>query len=542
MRLLGFLALIALVMAGCGRAQRAGQRPSRLSGGALAEAATGRGSLTLRPAAPPRVLPPDFLGFNAEALTASSGVWSDPRFLAAAARLRPETLRIFGGTTANYWDWRRGTFVVGSVVPTELAAARSRVHLPLALWARVIARTGARPLFDLNLVTASLANQLSMLSAARRLGLPVERIELGNELYLPRYAGLFPTGAAYGRVATRWIRAIRTRFPRVRIAVSAYLPADLPGIAPTARERGWNDGLRATVRGADALAFHPYFRSGLPDTVAPRAGRAAAAVVGAPWRRFAAVRESALRGLGPGMQAWMTEWNLFDRRAPVHGTWSQGLAVAAFGLDLLSDRRIAQADAHALVASAPFASIFADANGLSFGPLLPTRPRRSADPGPHATAAAARGPGVAQVAGFTVPDRQPPATVRFGLSASGVAMSELLDAMRGSDRAQPVSMSPLPSEHAPSRLASLPGGGAAQQGALLRGPGHWTLLLVNLDRRPVGVRTAGLGPGRASYEQLHANPDTPVAGPASLERRRGRLPRSATLVLAPYSLTRVWGR
>ena len=121
-------------------------------------------------------------------------------------------------------------------------------------------------------------------------------------------------------------------------------------------------------------------------------------------------------------------------------------------------------------------------------------------------------------------------------------MSELLQAVRGSDRVQPVAPGPASSGgHAPAP-ALLPGGAAGQQGELLRGAGHWTLILVNLDRRAVNVRAAAVTRPDGAYEQLRATPETVVSGPRSLERRRGRLPRSRTLVLAPYSLTRVWGR
>jgi len=540
MRLRTWVAVATIATAGCGGGAHGGGRPAGPTRAAPNPGPTLPSrpvTLTLRPAGPVRVLPPGFMGFNAEALTAPSSLWSDPGFLAAVARLHPGALRIFGGTTANYWDWRAGTFVTGPAVPPELAAARSRIHLPITVWARLIARTGARPLFDLNLVTSTLTDQLAMLRAARRTGLPIQRIELGNELYLPRYAERFPTGTAYGRVATRWIRAIKGRYPGVQVAVSAYLPGGPGGPASTAREQTWNADVRSTVDLADAMAFHPYFRSGLGEPVPPVPGRAAAAVLGAPWERFAALRASALDQLGSGMQAWMTEWNLFDRQAPVHGTWSQGLAVAAFGLDLLSDPRITQADNHALVASAPFASIFGDANGLSFGPL-PGSPRgesaqASRDAGPQSVH-----PAVVSVAGFTVPDHRPPTTARFGLSAGGAAMSELLNAVRGTDRAQPLTLVPPAGDR--SAGGPLPSGGPAQQAELVRGPRRWTLVVVNLDRRAVAVRGAGLASRRGSYEQLAAAPQTLVAGPWSLERRHGRVPRSGTLVLAPYSLTRVW--
>ncbi len=54
-----------------------------------------------------------------------------------------------------------------------------------------------------------------MLRAAQDLGMPIRRIELGNEIYLntPVLVRRFPTPQAYGRTATRWIHAIKRKFP-----------------------------------------------------------------------------------------------------------------------------------------------------------------------------------------------------------------------------------------------------------------------------------------------------------------------------------------
>ncbi|HEV3227983.1 MAG TPA: hypothetical protein VGY97_00810, partial [Solirubrobacteraceae bacterium] len=310
----------------------------------------------------------------------------------------------------------------------------------------------------------------------------------------------------------------------------------------------WNEGLAATVRGAAALAFHPYFRSGLSAPVLPRAGATAGAVLGAPARRWSATRAE-LAQLPPGTRAWMTEWNLFDRQVPVHGTWAQGLAVAAFGLDLLSDPRVTTAENHALVGSAPFGAIFTDVNGLSFGPL-------AGGAGTGARGARSGRPPVARAGGFTVLDRQPPATVPFTLSASGVAMSQLLLAARGADRAQTLSVSAGTAGGA-GRPLSLPGGAPAQQGELFSGPGvpgrravsgRREALLINLDARPVRAQVRGIAAGGDSFEQLWGDPALAVTGPGSLHRRGGRLaaagpndPGGPAVVLPAYSLTRISG-
>jgi hypothetical protein len=453
----------------------------------------------------PRALPADFLGFNAEALTAPGGLWSRPRFRRAVAALRPEALRLFGGTTANFWDWRAATFTAGPLVPAALSKARAGVRITLAEWARLVRSAGATPIYDLNLVTSTLAQQLAMLKSARALGLAVTRAELGNELYLRRYSHRFGSGADYGRVATRWISTLKAAFPELRIAVPAWLPGGLQ--QPDARARSWDASMLTTLRGEDALAFHPYFASGLQGGARLADSGAPAIMLAAPARAFELLRGAGLDSLPAGVVAWVTEFNLFDRRAPVHGTWGQGLDVAAFVLALLGDTRIDQVDEHALVYSAPFAALFTDRSGLDFG--APDR----------AQAAGTR-------SGFRSPVRAPIVTTPYATSASGTAMGQLLQAMRGQGSAAQLAFTQPSGAPAPE-----------VQGTLLGSAMRPTAVLINLQARRVSVRLPSELTA-APFHALSASPGAVVTGPGSLRRESGRV-RAGVLRLAPYSLVRL---
>ena len=445
------------------------------------------------PAGQQRALPHDWLGFNGEALTGPPGLWADKRFVAAVAALHPEALRIFGGTTANFWDWRRGSFVAAGrnvAVPAELLAARPRVSIPLSSWAALVRATAATPVFDLNLVTSTLGQQLAMLRAARGLGMAVTRVELGNELYLPRYRARFADGAAYGRVAARWARAVKHAFPGVRVAAAGFV-AERAAVATDARERDWDAGVLRTARGVDALTFHPYFQTGLGAGATVASARAAATALLRPSQHWAAVRAT-LAKLPAGIGAWLTEYNLFDREAAVHTTWAQGLALSAYTLDILADPRVDQADVHALTASAPFGALLAGRDGLAFG---------------------AAGNGA-----FHPPPGAPPPTPPLALSATGVASLALMAALRGARKARPLAF-------AGER------GAAVLRGALIGA--H--VIILNLSQRPVRVQV-GAGPPRGRYAQLWGAPGTLVAGVESLRRAAGTV-SPAGLVLRGYSLT-----
>lgn len=446
---------------------------------------------------PPRALPAGLIGIDGEAVTAPGHVWSTPRFVAAVAGLAPQALRVFGGTTANFWNWRTGTFVDARALPSTLRPLRRLVSVRLADWARVVLAAHAIPVYDLNMFTSTLADQLAMLRAARGLGLQVTRVELGDELYLPPYAGRFPSGAAYGRVATRWIAALQGAFPGVQVAADAFAGADVNAGMPNARTLGWNAGLRSTLRGESALSLHTYFSSGLPSGARPRAVAAAATMLSAPARRWAQVRPL-LAQLPPGVSAWVTEWNLFDPSALVHGTWAQGLAVASFGLDLLGDARVSQSDNHALVSSAPFGAIFADRSGLDVGPR----------------------------SGFFLPAIRPPRTVPFALSASGTAMSELLYATRGASVALPMTFA--------GGQAAGPSG--TLQGIALDAKDGVHAIVLNLGPVPIELRLPDQL-SRLRYRERWAAPTTLVSGPSALQQRTGDTGDS--VLLEPYSLTRI---
>lgn len=492
---------VAVAATGCGAPARPGAAQTVGPPGMRASGAPFTGA----PRNDERQLPVGFLGVNGEAVTGGEpGLWSDARFVGAVSALAPQAIRVFGGTPANFWDWRTGTFVRDAHVPPTLARLRRRIHVSLTDWARVVRAARAVPVYDLNLVTATLADQLAMLAAARRLGLPVTRVELGNELYSARYAWRFGSAADYVRVANRWTAALRAAFPRVQVALAGRdQPAPDPvGLAP-AREAGWNQAVLAGRRGEDALTLHTYFRSGLGPGGSPGDPQSAQVMLAAALTRTQDT-VAQTRRLPPGVQAWVTEFNLFDRGTRASATWAQGLDVALCVLGLALDPRVAQADAHALTASAPFGAIFPDAHGLDFGPA----------PGGIGARAAA----------FGSPARGPVPTAPWARSATGTALGTMLAVLDGADAVRGLTFTSTVS--APDRPV----------GAELSAAGTMRALLVNPLPRAVAVVLPPALVGRPFAERWGA-PDLLVRGPTSLHHARGR--GAGTLVLAPYSLTRL---
>ncbi|HWF35750.1 MAG TPA: hypothetical protein VG295_10255 [Solirubrobacteraceae bacterium] len=444
---------------------------------------------------PVRPLPPGLLGVNGEAII-GPGVWSNSRFLSTVASLHPQAIRVFGGTPANFWNWRTGTYVRSPHVPSTLEALRNRVHVTLADWARLVQASGATPVFDLNLLTSDLHSQLAMLHAARRLGMPINEVELGNELYLPPYAYRFHDGAQYGRVATRWIAAIRREFPGVLVAADAYAGRDTNSSTVNERERGWNAEMLSTLRGESALSLHAYFASGLGPGASLASPVAAEQMLRSPARRWA--RLARLIARLPRLEVWVTEWNLFDTVARVHGTWAQGLAVASFGLDLMSAPRVVQADYETLVDSAPFGAIFGTTAGLQL--------------------ASGGGGGGGQITFRAVSAHAPP-TPLFGLATGGVAMQALDRALAGASALRTMSFGPL-----------------AVRGVILASRSGFGAVIVNLSRRPVAITVPRALRG-LPYGERYGRPITLVAGAATLHDVTGTT--GGAVELEPFSLTTI---
>jgi hypothetical protein len=266
----------------------------------------------------------------------------DPRLDSDLGALVPGTLRWPGGTGANYFQWRQGTIALPRTHATGACSEPSppvRPHpgyrFTLAALRAAHDATGAPPIFDLNVMTSTVSSQLAMLRTARRIGLPVSYVELGNELYLCNddYVHYFPTAAAYGATVARYSRAIRREFPRALVAAVGSASSE------NSRERTWNsEMLRAARLGGalpDAVTLHEY-----PDGSRPLTAGELPRLFAEPYAaidHLTAVAH-ALPGRPP---VWITEYNLARPRAvgrAAQTTYAQALVAAELDL-LLPDVR-----------------------------------------------------------------------------------------------------------------------------------------------------------------------------------------------------------
>jgi hypothetical protein len=173
----------------------------------------------------------------------------------------------------------------------------------LADLAAAYRNSGAIPIFDLNVMTATLASQIDMLKKAQRsYGLPVRYVELGNEFYLSDsdYVKAFPTARDYGKVVASDVKALHQAFPGVLVAA---VGSSAHG---TARAAGWNTGLLSMATGAgkpDAITLHdhPEYNKSLTASGLPALFMEAYS---------SAATLSEVTSKFPGAPVWITEYGL----------------------------------------------------------------------------------------------------------------------------------------------------------------------------------------------------------------------------------------
>lgn len=167
-------------------------------------------------------------------------------FINNIKELAPQTIRYPGGTVTHGWHWRTGTHK--DPLPEDF------IH-PIEDVKKLVDLTGVKIVFDLDVVYSTLEDQLAMLEKANALGVDVEFIELGNELYsrLHGYEKWFPDGNAYADTVNVWVPKIRAAFPKAKIAA---VHIGKPGT--NQRQLTWNEQTAKRIKDIDAFTYHIY--------------------------------------------------------------------------------------------------------------------------------------------------------------------------------------------------------------------------------------------------------------------------------------------
>jgi hypothetical protein len=335
----------------------------------------------------------DFFGFNGQNTNETGFGYDNPAVVNSLSLVHASTLRFPGGTVANYWDWKNGNYIepispaTGCFgLPSDFGSTFPQNNNTLANFKNALNKTSAKPIWTLNLLTDDLASQLSMLSEAKCLGLPVEYIELGNEFYLNNdcYEEKFPYAVTYGEFIKDWIPEIRNRFPNVHIACVGTTTYD---DAPE-RRLNWNSKLRnyfatlPTNERPDAFTLHDYKPSGLginncsainfgqPKCNSGNYYTYSSHLFGTVYNNFNQLIADDFHDINQGnndYNYWITEYNLLDRDNNIHGSWAHALHTAEMTLLYLKNaNEIELTDCHTLLGNGVFSAILNSNNGYDY--------------------------------------------------------------------------------------------------------------------------------------------------------------------------------
>lgn len=186
---------------------------------------------------------PVLIGYNVRWLDTPD--FDTSNVVALVDSLHTQIFRYPGGTVAHKWNWRTGRTSDGG-------GASNVTHL-IGDVKRLADGTGAKVTFVLDVVNSSVDDQIEMLHAAN---VPIEYIELGNELYATEYATVFPSGKEYADTINNWVPKLKHEFPNARIGAVM-----MPRKAGSTNTRGleWNTKVDQNITAAvDAYIYHVY--------------------------------------------------------------------------------------------------------------------------------------------------------------------------------------------------------------------------------------------------------------------------------------------
>eukprot|EP01006_Ploeotia_vitrea_P000741 TRINITY_DN103566_c0_g1_i1.p1 TRINITY_DN103566_c0_g1~~TRINITY_DN103566_c0_g1_i1.p1 ORF type:complete len:443 (+),score=32.73 TRINITY_DN103566_c0_g1_i1:20-1348(+) len=257
-----------------------------------------------------------------------------------AANFKGLTFRYPGGTVAEYWDWTTGWYNVSNP-----AAAKRYPWLPSAkyhnksilLWADFMKKISARgSVWDLSVVWNNLQSAMQMLKEVQRVGLAVQHVELGNELYDGHYKHIYPSGTTYMETILPWFDTLAKEFPGVTFG----FPFDQHLLDPKATT--WNNEmlkLLPTNSSQAAAVLHPYV---FPDFQSKESPQQVTKLLINGTNLFI---DWVKTNLPPHMPVWFTEYNWntlrFEKHTPreqgwIYGTWLWALSPVYMSLKYMT--------------------------------------------------------------------------------------------------------------------------------------------------------------------------------------------------------------
>ena len=463
-----------------------------------------------------RTIPEGLFCFNVNSTLVNS--WESDKFQTAVNELEVSSLRIPGGTVANYWDWQKGGIIQDTQHLTEepprfvrQASAKSYESSKLENFKVGLEATSSNPIFVVNFLTSNLQSQIEFLTEAEGLDLPINHVELGNELFfnLPNYKQKFPSAQSYAEESIEWIQEIKTRFPNAKVGVLGVIPE--PGKGRRIRE--WDSVvIENALPYADAITYHFYFEHGLnqittqTDSYPLFDHQDISNILGEVFRNWDIIQENKnFQSIPEDKEIWITEYNLFEKifgdtrgHSPrVMGSWLHGLYSLSMGVVFLEDPRIKLTCNHVLIGSYTFGSIFASGNSFQIG------------------------------------NHQVITTEAMGYSSAGKALKLLGQAMKGMNQAQQLTFEDM------TYLVGQKGFQyPALYGWVFANQQNRNALVINLSEQQTTINLSRVFQKSVNYEQFFGDPRQLELSTNNSVRVNDTSPQE--IVLPGYSVSRIF--
>ena len=313
-----------------------------------------------------RQLNPPLMGYNSD--MSNTPKWSNPDFTKALKKLSTNTLRYPGGSNSLYWDWEKGwTISYKQLIPflkkyqithnnkaitnaQDLKRIAKENRTKNSFWRQIyrynakppkfntidefakgIQATQSKAVFTLNITTSHLEKELNMLRKAKQIGIDVQYIELGNEVYAKNKltSAVYPSVDNYIDTCILWSEAIWEEFPYVHIG--------LVGGDRNKRTRHWNETLSNALIQHFSKDRHPYFHfilhyySYFKHPIFPyNTTKGYKELVAFPKMDLQEVLKNTRWNKTSSFNTWVTEFNIIEQKPyAINNKWIHGLVVAS---------------------------------------------------------------------------------------------------------------------------------------------------------------------------------------------------------------------
>ncbi|MBK8846067.1 MAG: T9SS type A sorting domain-containing protein [Bacteroidetes bacterium] len=321
-------------------------------------------------------MPANYFGYNgANFVRPTSPFYNDIAIIDSASQLGTSNLRYPAGVPGNFWDWQAGSLVresaVGLQLPPDFDNAKYRDNR-LEKLKKFVDRGDVVPSQNLNVLCSDPLNETARLWWTRGLNIPAIYFEFGSELYddnYPQYTSKWPEAEDYINDMNQWAMTMKSMAGGNTIKIAVVGATNRRGLEPLlSRRNRWSSVMLNQMNSSiDAITYHHYIASGVgegtPVTLTNLKRTLSSAY--SSMENFKSIELDITRVANK--EAWVTEYNLFDRSHCIQSTWAQGLMLAMQTLLYNEDSIIKFINCHSLIADGTWGSIFSDTIGLDLG-------------------------------------------------------------------------------------------------------------------------------------------------------------------------------